>query len=176
MIYTNFIIQILNKIIPKEKRENLLSTPALYKIIKLFTINILLVCTPFILIIPVIKIKEAYNFPEAIYWIMLPLLILALPLILILYNSIFYMIPPFRKYFNKVHNNNNLPNFVDSNKRIFKGLLYLSPLFLVVILGLFLSHQRYSDNIVGISVILSTIFITIIMGKWLLKSLSAKGN
>ena len=176
MIDTSFIRKILDKITPKERKGELLNTPALYKIIKVFAINIFLICEIFVLVIPIIKIKEAYNFPETIYWVILPLLFLVIPLILILYNFIFYITPPFRKYINKVHKDNHLPNFVDSNKGVIKGLLYISPLFLVVILGLFLSYQGYSNKIVGISVILSTIFIIIIMGKCLLKSFSTKRN
>jgi len=176
MLYTNIIKKLVNKIIPQKRRRDLFNTPALYKFIKVLVINIFLIGTPLILVLLINQIKETYYFPETIYWILLPLLFISFPFILLLYNLICYLIPPFRKYLNEVHAKNNLPNFSDASKGIIKGLLYISPLLLVVLLGLFLSYKEYSNIIIAPSVILTTLGIVIIMGKRLLKSLSVKTN
>lgn len=158
----------------EENRDRILKTPILYRTIKLATIILFLICTPFVLFLLTNTIKEMYNFPETMYWIIIPLLFISFPLLFLILNYIFYIIPPLRKYFNRIHEKNNLPNFSNSNKGLIKGLLYFSPLSLVILLGLFLSYREYSNNIVGSTVILSTIAIVMLMIKLLSKNISKR--
>ena len=155
--------------ISKKKKKNSLSNPLpdLYNAIEFFSICFFLFVAPLIIIDFLTKIKEAYGFPETIYWVIIPLFITSIPIFLLLDNLIIYVIPPIRKYFNKVQKDYNLPNFADANRGLVKGFLYFSPLFLVVFLGLFLSYQRYSNNIIGLSVISTTLFIGIIVIRFL---------
>ena len=169
MIPTQIIVYILEKIIPLERRKNISRTPTRYKVIKVLLMNVLFFCTPFALFSMLKMFKDTFHFSPSIYWIIIPLLFLSIPLICLLYNAIFYLIPPFRRHFDTIHNKYDLEKFKETNKKIFQSLIYFSPLFFVIFLGGFLSYKDYSETIVGTTILVCTIGSMTIMGTWLIK-------
>lgn len=168
MFYFNSKIfdKVVKKFITKQRRKTLSHLHSFYIAVKLLSINILLIAIPLLLFMLVVKIEKIYNFPETIGWIILPLYFLSLPLTLLLYNLISYMIKPYRKYLCKIHKVNNLPSFSEANKELITALIYLSPLLiLAVFMGIFLSYKNYSNEIIGLLTIFLSIFSVILFLK-----------
>ena len=151
------INRIKTKIIPTRTAEE---RKDLYGIVHFLGISIFLFCVPLGLVDFLFKIKTIYKLPETIGWVGLPLMFVSIPIALLLFNFTFYLMVPIRNFFNRVSKENDLPIFQKANKQLVKALLLLAgPLLLQILLIVLLSCQGYSNEIVGLFTIVSTIGI-----------------
>ncbi|MCX8125442.1 MAG: hypothetical protein N3F66_14935 [Spirochaetes bacterium] len=137
--------------------------PNLYIIIKLGSIIFLMISSVLLMSYFLIFLEKTYNLPKSLGWLLLPLLFLLFPIIMLLYNFLSYAIIPLRKYLEKIHKENNLPRYSESNKELLKGILCFLPSLGVVILVIILSIIGIPENIIG-PITISLTLLTAISG------------
>ena len=117
-------------------------------------------------------LQEKYALNEVIVMIGLPMFFASIPFVLLFYNFFFYLISPIRNYFEKVHKENGLLNFYESNKLLLIAARFLSLLQIpVMILPFLFLKLGFSENVIAISVIMGTILMGILGFKLLFEYL-----
>ncbi len=170
IVYPQILGKFLEFTIGKKRMRLLCSLPPFYKFIKLFFIILSLIAFPIALYGVIDQIKDTYGLGEGIGYIMLPLFFVLLPLLLLIVNFIMYMIKPLRRYLNKVHEQNGLPSFLESNKQLIRVQKAMLSILIITILSIYLNIRGFSEQKIG----LLTIVLTLISAFFLINSLTKK--
>ena len=147
--------------------------PELYKFLKLLGAFVAIFVDIFIALSVASFIKTTYNLPEnLIMWVYFPLFYFLLPVVFLIMNIIYFLIPPVRKYLNNIHKINGLPNFLKSMRELLMAIVYFIPfLLLTAVLALF-SFFGYPEKLIASFSIIGTIILPIVSFFFIIKNLS----
>lgn len=101
--------------------------PVPYLAIKLGGMIVMIVSLVMAVAWLVVSLIRKFHLPEAVFWLVLPLLLVVLPAAMLLYNFIFHSIPPLRNYFDRVHRERGLPGYSHSTKELSRVMLCVLP-------------------------------------------------
>ncbi len=131
--------------------------PVLYLVIKLGGMIVMTVSLVMVAAWIVVSLVREFHLPEAVSWLVLPLLFVVLPAAMLLYNFICHSIPPLRNYFDRVHRERKLPGYAQSRRELSRGMFCALPSLGAAVLVGAMAVIGVSENITGKVAIASTL-------------------